>query len=127
VPDLKGKTEDEARAILSDLRLPVVTETRESSEPEGTVLEQSPKAGKVNVGTEITLVLAKARPVTQTFTITQTPSSSSTTTTTTDQPSTPPTSESSTPPPITQTSPGTARSTTTTTTAPTSPAHLPRP
>lgn len=119
VPDLTGKSEDDARNILGELQLPVVTEKEYSDEPEGTVLRQDPKAGKVKVGTSITLVLAIPRPITttKTLTTTSTPTSSPPTTsepptiteppepTTTEppSPSEPPTLTSSTPP-STQTS-----------------------
>lgn len=107
VPDLTGMTEEAARTALGELNLPVETELRESDEEEGTVLEQDPEAGKVDVGTTITLILAKARPVTETTTITTTPSTS-----TTDEPTDPSTTDptdtdstsTSTTPPVSQTS-----------------------
>ncbi|MCA0292409.1 MAG: Stk1 family PASTA domain-containing Ser/Thr kinase [Actinobacteria bacterium] len=75
LPDLVGKTQDEARAILAELKLPVLTVLEESSETEDTVLRTDPKKGEVNVGTTVTLTLAKPRTIVQTTTITTTQSS----------------------------------------------------
>ena len=80
--DLRTMREDEARNTLGTLKLPVVTETALSDEPEGTVIKQSPEPGRIDVGTAVTITLAKPRPVTETTTVTTTQSSTTSTTTT---------------------------------------------
>ena len=96
LPDLSGRTQDEARDELSKLRLPVKTIFRESSQAEGTVIETDPEPGKVDVGTTVTVVLAKPLPVTATRTVTTTPTASA---------SSPPTSTGTSEPSETSTSP----------------------
>ncbi|MEI2777931.1 MAG: Stk1 family PASTA domain-containing Ser/Thr kinase [Tetrasphaera sp.] len=77
LPDLRGKTEDEARRILRDLDLDVTALTEISSQAEGTVIRQDPAAGQVPVQSTVTIVIAKAAPVTQTMTVTAPPPASS--------------------------------------------------
>ncbi|GAA3794837.1 Stk1 family PASTA domain-containing Ser/Thr kinase [Streptomyces coacervatus] len=63
VPNVTGKTLDEAKQILEGdgYNFNVKTKTEESSEPANTVLEQNPKLGKeVEKGSDITLTIAKA-------------------------------------------------------------------
>jgi serine/threonine protein kinase/beta-lactam-binding protein with PASTA domain len=96
LPDLSGRTQDEARDELSKLRLPVKTIFRESSQAEGTVIQTDPEPGKVDVGTTVTVVLAKPLPVTATRTVTTTPTASA---------SSPPTSTGTSDPSETSTSP----------------------
>ncbi|MFZ1578154.1 MAG: Stk1 family PASTA domain-containing Ser/Thr kinase [Nostocoides sp.] len=96
LPDLSGRTQDEARDELSKLRLPVKTIFRESSQAEGTVIQTDPEPGKVDVGTTVTVVLAKPLPVTATRTVTTTPTASA---------SSPPTSTGTSEPSETSTSP----------------------
>jgi serine/threonine protein kinase len=63
VPDLSGLTVDEARTKLGkDLTLGNVTE-QESTQPEGTIVSQSPPAGSTaNKGDPVDVVVAKAAP-----------------------------------------------------------------
>jgi serine/threonine-protein kinase len=63
VPDLSGLTVDEARAKLGkDLTLGNVTE-QESTQPQGTIVSQSPPAGSTaNRGDPVDVVVAKAAP-----------------------------------------------------------------
>lgn len=107
LPDLRGKSQDEARNELAKLRLSVKTETEISSQPEDTVLRTDPEAGAVDYDATITLVLAKAPPETSTTVVTTTPTTSTTSETSTDTETTPDTETSTdteTTPPTTQTS-----------------------
>ena len=97
LPDLIGKTQDEARDALSKLRLPVQTQSEESSQPEGSVIRTDPEAGTVKVGRTVTLVLAKPRAVTSTTTVTTT-TEPTTEPSTTDPTSTEPSTSDSPPP-----------------------------
>ncbi|GAA2503611.1 Stk1 family PASTA domain-containing Ser/Thr kinase [Streptomyces longisporus] len=63
VPNVIGKTLDEANQILGDdkYKFVVKTKTQESSQPANTVLDQDPTLGKeVEKGSTITLTIAKA-------------------------------------------------------------------
>jgi serine/threonine-protein kinase len=62
VPDVRGKTRDEAESILGDAGFRVVVTERESDQKEGTVIDQSPASGKADKGSEVRLVVAKAIP-----------------------------------------------------------------
>ncbi|GAB3993680.1 Stk1 family PASTA domain-containing Ser/Thr kinase [Glycomyces albus] len=59
VPDVVGDQEDEATETLEDLKLEVVVEREQSSEPEGQVLGQNPEEGEeVDPGTTVTLTVS---------------------------------------------------------------------
>ena len=67
VPDVVGKTRNEAADMLGELGLSVKTTYVDSTEPENTVLKQSIKATtKVDDGTTITLTIAQPPPPVQT-------------------------------------------------------------
>ncbi|TPG17152.1 Stk1 family PASTA domain-containing Ser/Thr kinase [Pedococcus bigeumensis] len=84
VPNVVGKTRNEAADMLGELGLSVKTTYVDSTEPENTVLKQSIKAKtKVDDGTTITLTIAQPPPPTQTPT---TPPTTPTTTATTPPP-----------------------------------------
>jgi eukaryotic-like serine/threonine-protein kinase len=88
VPDVTNKQISDAVSELSDKGFRYKTTLTESTQPEGTVLKQSAKAGsKVDYGTQVTLTVAQA----------PTPTPTTTTTTTTPPPTT------TTPPPTTTT------------------------
>jgi serine/threonine-protein kinase len=92
VPDVTNKQISDAVSELSDKGFRYKTELTASTEPEGTVLKQSAKAGsKVDYGTQVTLTVAQA----------PTPTPTTTTTTTTEPP--PPTTTTTEPPPPTTT------------------------
>jgi beta-lactam-binding protein with PASTA domain/tRNA A-37 threonylcarbamoyl transferase component Bud32 len=59
VPDLTRQKFDTAKANLEGLGFQVQREDVSSNEPEGTVVDQSPKSGKVRPGTKITLKVSK--------------------------------------------------------------------
>jgi serine/threonine-protein kinase len=61
VPDLTGKTQDEAVSILGDLKLKVdySTPRNDDTAPAGTVLSQSPSDGTLLPGQTVTLILSK--------------------------------------------------------------------
>ena len=61
VPPIIGQTVDQARATLKSFGLDVGTVTeQESTQPEGTILDQTPKAGeKVDKGSTVDVVVAK--------------------------------------------------------------------
>jgi serine/threonine-protein kinase len=63
VPDVVGKSEEEARSALegAGLRAEVSREESESEEP-GTVLRQDPSSGRVDQGSAVKLVVAEAPP-----------------------------------------------------------------
>ena len=84
VPDVVGKTRNEAADMLGELGLSVKTTYVDSTEPENTVLKQSikPKT-KVDDGSTITLTIAQPPPPEQTPT---TPPTTPTTTATTPPP-----------------------------------------
>ena len=89
VPDVTNKQISDAVSELSAKGFRYKTTLAESTEPEGTVLKQSAKAGsKVDYGTQVTLTVAQA----------PTPTPTTTTTTTT-----PPPTPTTTPPPTTTT------------------------
>ncbi len=59
VPDVVGESEDDAIEILEDQGFGWSIETRDSAEPEGTVLEQYPEAGEeVEPGTMVDLIVS---------------------------------------------------------------------
>ncbi len=89
LPDVVGKSEDEATNLLRGLDLNVTRTTELSTEPEGTVIRQDPLPGKVEAQSTVALVIAKPYPVTTTTTITTTPSSSSTSSSSSSAPTTP--------------------------------------
>jgi serine/threonine-protein kinase len=79
VPDVVGKTRNDAASELSDLGFRIKTTYVTSTETEDTVLKQSAKAGsKLDYGSTVTLTVAQPAPPTQTPT--QTPSTTTTTT-----------------------------------------------
>jgi serine/threonine-protein kinase len=59
VPDLTRQKFDTAKANLEGLGFQVQREDVSSNEPEGTVVDQSPKGGRVRPGTKITLKVSK--------------------------------------------------------------------
>ena len=95
VPDVVGKTRNEASDALAERGLTVKTEFAESSETEGTVLKQSVKGGtKVDDGATITITVAQPpapTPTTQTPTTTTPPPTTTTTPAIPTTPITPPT------------------------------------
>ncbi|HET8768590.1 MAG TPA: Stk1 family PASTA domain-containing Ser/Thr kinase [Pedococcus sp.] len=96
VPDVVGRTRNDASDALSQKGLNIKTVFKESTEPENTVIAQSIKADtKVDDGTTITITVAQAPTPTPTTTTT-TPTTPPTTTTTTPTlptlPTTPPAS-----------------------------------
>lgn len=77
VPNVVGKSTDEAQRLLSAAGLESKTEFRESSTvDQGDVIEQDPRDGKVDIGSTVTIVVAQrpAPTVTATPTPTATPS-----------------------------------------------------
>lgn len=58
LPDLTGKTKDEATTILGDLGLATVMDREESEAAVDTVVRQEPLAGKVGQGSSVSLYLA---------------------------------------------------------------------
>lgn len=59
VPDVVGESEDDAIAMLEDRGFGWSIETRDSAEPEGTVIEQYPEAGEeVEPGTMVDLIIS---------------------------------------------------------------------
>lgn len=88
--DYTGKKVDDVRSELFGLKLKVTETSRESDEPEGTILEQTPGAGKIKQGRTVTFVVAKAPA--PTVTTTRSPTSTSTTDEPT-EPTTEPTTE----------------------------------
>jgi len=78
VPNVVGKTEDQARQILTDAGFkPSVLPDSASTAPKGTVTQQSPPAGQPqNAGTTITILVSTYEPpppITETPTITPPP------------------------------------------------------
>ncbi len=62
MPNVVGKTKDEAMKILKDLKLKVVVETEESSKKAGTVIKQSKKEGsKLSDGDSVTITVGKGK------------------------------------------------------------------
>ena len=89
VPEVTGKQISDAVNDLSDKGFRYKTEFTESTQPEGTVLKQSAKAGtKIDYGSQITLTVAQAPTPTPTTTTTTTPAPTTSTTTTTSPPPT---------------------------------------
>jgi serine/threonine-protein kinase len=77
VPQLVGKTQDQAFTLLSEAGLtPKTTYQQTSAAPENTVLEQDQPVGtKVDTGSTINIVVAQATPPSPTPSVTPTPSS----------------------------------------------------
>jgi serine/threonine-protein kinase len=72
VPNVVGQTVEEAQKALSGAKLKMdATTFEESTQPEGTVIKQDPSNTKVDQGSTVTLVIAKA-PATPTSTPTST-------------------------------------------------------
>jgi serine/threonine-protein kinase len=72
VPNVVGQTVEEAQKALSSAKLKMdATTFEESTQPEGTVIKQDPSNTKVDQGSTVTLVIAKA-PATPTSTPTGT-------------------------------------------------------
>jgi eukaryotic-like serine/threonine-protein kinase len=84
VPDVVGANRGDAQQTLSEARLTYKTKFSDSDKPEGTVLSQTRAGETVDVGTEITIVIAEVPQPTPTPT-----------------PTPPPTVEPTTPPPST--------------------------
>jgi len=115
VPDVVGDSSGDAQQALTDARLKYRTKFADSTEPEGTVISETEAGETVDVGTRITLVVARVAQPTSTPTPTPTsePSSSPTTEApSTEQPSTKPSKKPSkkpstgtTPPPAATTAP----------------------
>lgn len=62
VPNVIGKTKEDAIKILKDLGLTVTVETEESSKEDGTVINQSKKEGsKATAGDNITITISKKK------------------------------------------------------------------
>ena len=62
VPNVIGKTKEDAMKILKDLGLTVTVETEESSKESGIVINQSNKEGsKITVGNTITITVSKKK------------------------------------------------------------------
>ncbi|MFI2104515.1 Stk1 family PASTA domain-containing Ser/Thr kinase [Isoptericola sp. NPDC019693] len=61
LPNLKGRSEQQAKDTLTDLGLSSSTSTEESDEKAGTVIRQSPEAGNVRQGSSVELVIAKEK------------------------------------------------------------------
>lgn len=62
MPNVVGKTKEEAMKILKDLGLKVTVETEESSKEEGTVIKQSKKEGsKLTTEDSITITVSKEK------------------------------------------------------------------
>ena len=101
VPDVVGKTRDEAASALSDLGFRNRTTYVESDQDEDTVLKQSVKAGTLaDFGSQITMTVARPAPPTPTTTTTTAPpttTSAPPTTTTTPPEPTPETAATTTP------------------------------
>ena len=76
VPNVVGKSSDEAQRLLGAAGLESKTEFRQSSTvTEGDVIEQDPRDGKVDIGSTVPIVVAQkpAPTVTATPTPTETP------------------------------------------------------
>jgi serine/threonine-protein kinase len=77
VPDVVGKTRNDAASQLSDLGFRIKTAYVSSTQPEDTVLKQSAAAGsKLDYGSTVTLTVAQPPPPTPTQTATPTPTTS---------------------------------------------------
>jgi serine/threonine-protein kinase len=88
VPDVRGKSEDEARSILGRYGFGVTTKVQESNQSSGTVLAQSP-APNSSQNRDATITLTISQEVTPSPTPTPTPTGSPTTTPTTGASATP--------------------------------------
>ncbi|MGH8970621.1 MAG: PASTA domain-containing protein, partial [Actinomycetes bacterium] len=63
VPDVQGESEDEARRQLEQAGFNVDVNERETgSQPEGTVVDQSPEGGTARLESTVTIVVAKKPP-----------------------------------------------------------------
>jgi serine/threonine-protein kinase len=80
VPDVVGKSRNDAASQLSDLGFRIKTTYVASTQPEDTVLKQSAKAGtKLDYGSTVTLTVAQPPPPTPTQTQTTPPPTTKTT------------------------------------------------
>ncbi|GAA4404708.1 Stk1 family PASTA domain-containing Ser/Thr kinase [Fodinibacter luteus] len=75
VPNVVGKSQNEAQRLLADANLKVETDFRQTnSVPEGRVVEQDPESGTVEIGGTVKIVVAqKAAPTVTPTTVTPTP------------------------------------------------------
>ena len=126
--DYTGQSVNEVRSEIYGLGLQIKETSRESSEEEGTILEQTPGAGKVKQGRTVNLVVAKAPPEPPgTVTTTVSPTSETTEpteptdTTSTTEPEPTSTGSPSGSPTSSPTEPSSTRSTQSTTQSPASP------
>jgi eukaryotic-like serine/threonine-protein kinase len=85
VPDVRGKTEDEARSLLGSFGFRVSIKSQESTQPTGTVLAQSP-APNSSQDRDATITLTVSQQVTPSPTPTPTPTGTPTTTPTSASP-----------------------------------------
>ncbi|WP_392543779.1 Stk1 family PASTA domain-containing Ser/Thr kinase [Oryzobacter telluris] len=77
VPNVVGRTRDQAQQAIQGAGLKYKTQTRETdSVPEDTVIEQNPQDGTLEIGKTVTIVVAKKPAPTPTPTPTPTPSES---------------------------------------------------
>ncbi len=65
LPDLTGMTQEQAEAALRERNLNTTIDRQESSQPEGTVIEQTPAAGQVAQRSNVRIVIAIPQPVQQ--------------------------------------------------------------
>jgi serine/threonine-protein kinase len=79
VPDFTGKKFSDAKKALQALGLSVNSSEEASDKPAGTVLSQTPKETKVDQGSSVTIVVAKAQPSPSPSETTPSPSPSETT------------------------------------------------
>jgi serine/threonine-protein kinase len=97
VPNVVGKTADEARSLLADAGLRSRSKLVPSERPEGTVISQTPRDGLadrdsvvvINVATKLPPTVTETQTVTQTPTVTETPTTTQTSGTPTTTPTTP--------------------------------------
>ena len=89
VPNVVGKSQNEAERLLADANLQAETDFRQtSSVPEGRVVEQDPADGTVEIGGTVKIVVAqKPAPTVTPTTVTPTPTPTPTTPTDTTSPS----------------------------------------
>jgi beta-lactam-binding protein with PASTA domain len=90
LPDLRGAAYQDARKELLQAGFQVVVQRQPSDQPVDTVIDQSPGAGKVAQGTEVTLVVADPQPTPTTTTPTPTETASPTPTDGATPPAVPP-------------------------------------
>ena len=121
-----GQKIDDVRSDIFGLKLKIKETTRSSSQPAGTILKQTPGAGKVQQGSTVTFVVAKepAQTVTTTSSPSTTSSDTTSDTTSSSSSSSPEPSSTSTTsgsPTPSSTEPSSTRSTSMTTQSPASP------